>query len=138
FSPGPIIKLESGTNMFSFKLGDVDGDGHLDLVTARSIDPPQPVEAQVTIRRGDGKGGFADAPGRTLSVPPDARVEALADLNGDRHLDIVLSHGRRNILTILLNDGKGTFPPRAGPPIEPGMPATAVVATDVNGDKNAD
>src|SRR2546421_4037833 len=99
FSPGPIIKLESGTNMFSFKFGDVDGDGHLDLVTARSIDPPQPVPAHLMVRRGNGKGGFADDPAQTVSVAPDARVEALADLNGDRHLDIVLSHGRRNILT---------------------------------------
>ena len=86
---------------------DWDGDGHLDLVTTRSVDPPQPVPGHLTIRRGDGKGGFTDAPGPPLLVPPDPRVEALVDLNGDRRLDIVLSHGRRSILTILLNDGRG-------------------------------
>ena len=137
FSPGSNVQLESGTNMFSFELGDVDGDGHLDLVTATAIDPPQPVPGRLTMRRGDGKGGFA-APGPTLMVPPDPRVAALADLNGDRRLEIVLSHVRRNFLTIVLNDGTGIFKPRSGPPIDIGMPASAIVAADINGDKKAD
>src|SRR5262249_8822092 len=32
FSPGPIVKVERGGWNFSFAIGDLDADGHLDLV----------------------------------------------------------------------------------------------------------
>ena len=138
FSPAPIVELEPGRWFYSFALGDVDGDGLLDLVTASSGHQPDSKPGRVATRRGNGKGSFAPAAGRTLSVPPDPRVAALADVNGDGQLDIVLSHGRTNILSILLNDGQGTFTPWPDPAINVGFPASEVVAVDVNGDKKVD
>jgi hypothetical protein len=138
FSPGAVVKLESGRWFYSFALGDVDGDGHLDLVTASSDPQPNAGPGRVMTRRGDGKGGFLDAAGPTLSVAPDPRVATLADVNGDGRLDIVLSHGRSNLLSVLLNEGKDTFTPRPGSPINLGMPAFEMVAVDVNSDKNTD
>ena len=78
FSPPSIVKLEPGYNNYSFALGDIDGDGHLDLVAASS-DPGVEPGLMVTMH-GDGKGGFKDDPGSRLSVPSGSRVGALADL----------------------------------------------------------
>jgi hypothetical protein len=138
FAPGPIVQLESGKKVHTFDVGDLDGDGHLDLVTTSAAGTPDGKPGRLATRRGDGKGGFADAGAPILSVPPDPRVATLVDVNGDGRLDILLSHGRSNLLTVLLNEGKGTFTPRPGLPLAVGMSAYTVVAADLNGDKKAD
>lgn len=80
-----------------------------------------------------------DRPGsQKLSAPPDLQVATIVDVNGDGHLDIVLSHGHVNILDVLLNDGGAAFKFRHGPPIDVGWPSSEVVAVDVNGDKKVD
>ena len=58
FSLPSLVRLEPGSNSYSIALGDIDGDGHLDVVIARSDPSVEP--ARMAIMRGDGKGGFAD------------------------------------------------------------------------------
>lgn len=137
FSPGPIVRLEPGQNFYSFEIGDVDGDGHLDVVTASSPGPGLGT-GRVMTKHGDGKGNFRDASGSPLSVPPDPRVGTLADVNGDRRLDIVLSHGDRSLLSVLLNDGHGMFTPAPGSPLNLWNQTFVVVVADVNQDEKAD
>ncbi|HEX4263081.1 MAG TPA: VCBS repeat-containing protein [Verrucomicrobiae bacterium] len=137
FSPGPIVKRAKAKD-FSFALGDVDGDGHLDL--ANSI-PGQPADfglGHIETRRGDGKGGFALTADQTLSAGPDPRVAAIVDVDDDGHPDIAVSHGHTSMLSILLNDGHGKFKEQQGPPIDVGWPAAQLVAVDFNADKNVD
>jgi hypothetical protein len=136
FSPGATVELESGTNIHTFAVGDMDGDGHLDLVSTTASGTPNGKLGRVTIRYGNGKGVFTRA--HLFSVPPDPSVGTLVDVNGDGRLDIVLNHGRSKKLTILLNDGRGGFVPRAGPSLEVTHSAYAVLSADVNGDKRAD
>jgi len=138
FSAGPIVQLGQGGWNFSFAVGDLDADGHLDLATSIRGESPESHPASVEIRRGDGKGGFAVAPDQTLPVAPDPIFVAIVDLNNDGHGDIVLSHGHTNILSIFLNDGKGVLTPGRGPAINIGWPAWEFLATDINGDKNVD
>lgn len=138
FSLVSTVKLESGNTIRSFGIGDIDGDGHLDLVTTISGSPPQQQPGRLMIRRGNGKGSFADAAAPPLLVPPDPNILRVADLNGDGKCDIVLSHGRKNIVTILLNDGKGSFAPGQTLQFEAGMSAYAAALGDLNGDKYGD
>jgi hypothetical protein len=138
FSLGSIVKLEQGQWTFSFALGDLDGDGHLDLVTSTPGQPPDSAPGRVETRHGDGKGRFAVAPGQTLPATPDPRVMATVDVNGDGRPDIVLSHGHTHTLSILLNGGNGVFKNQHGPPIDVGWVASELVAVDVNADKNID
>jgi hypothetical protein len=133
FSTGSFLKLEPGQDLYTFTLGDVDGDGHLDVVIAGSVETPG-VPGRLVIQRGDGKGTFTDAPGSPLSVPPSPHLRALADLNSDRHLDIVLGHGRSQHLSVLLNRGKGMFTPAPASPYDIGAEAFAVVVADVDRD----
>jgi len=117
-------------------MGDVDGDGHLDVVTAGSTEASG-VSGRLAVKRGDGAGTFTDAPGSPLSTLPGPRLGTLADVNGDQHLDIVLSHSS-NHLSILLNDGKGKFAPAPPSPINIGAEAFAVVVADVSDDRRND
>jgi hypothetical protein len=138
FSPGPIVKLDSGGWNFSFAVADLDADRHLDLVTSIRGEPPESRPARVEVRRGDGKGGFAATASQTMPVAPDPIFAAIADVNGDGYPDIVFSHGHTNILSVFLNDGRGVFTPRPGPPINIGWPARELLALDFNGDKKID
>jgi hypothetical protein len=135
FSPGPTARLEPAQNRYFFALGDVDQDGHLDLVTTSS---PQAANGlgRLTIKRGDGTGAFTSL-GSPLSLPPGPRLGALADLNGDRHLDVVLSHAP-NHLSVLFNDGQGIFTPSPASPYDLGREAFAIAAADLNQDRQTD
>jgi hypothetical protein len=137
FSIGSTVRLESGNRMRSLGVGDFDGDRHLDLATTTTASPPDQQPGQLSIRRGDGKGGFADA-GSPLSVPPDPTILAVADINSDRRPDIILSHGRSNVVTLLLNDGRGGFAKAPSLPLEAGMSGFAAVSADLDGDQHVD
>jgi hypothetical protein len=134
FSRPSLVKLEPGSNFHSFALGDLDGDGHLDVAIASSGPGVEP--GRLAIRRGDGTGGFTDHHGSRLSVPSDARIGGLVDTNGDRRPDIVLNHGAE--LSVLLNQGRCRFTPATPSPLPLGMRAYAVAVADIDRDKHAD
>jgi hypothetical protein len=137
FAPPTVLKLEP--NQRYFEVGDVDGDGHIDLVTTSVVEPDDgQTPGSLSIRRGDGKGGFAAAIGKPLSVPPGPQVAAIVDLNGDGHADLVLTHARAKLVTILLNNGDGTFELRSEDSIKTDLPPYGIVAVDANGDKKID
>jgi hypothetical protein len=134
FALPSLVKLEPGSNFYSSALGDLDGDGHLDVVIASSDPGVEP--SRLAILRGDGKGGFTDAHGSGLSVPSAARVGALVDTNRDHRPDIVLNHEAG--LSVLLNQGRCRFTPAIGSPFSLGMRAYAVAVADLDRDKHAD
>jgi hypothetical protein len=109
-------------------IGDLNGDGHLDIVLAKGRHWPQ---ADVVLFS-DGKGHFKQGP--PLPNKPDRSYSApLADLNGDGSLDIVISNDAPDPKIILLNDGKGNF--RMGGTFgDPNWPTRNVVLADFNGD----
>jgi hypothetical protein len=82
-------------------IGDVDDDGHEDLVAAEAA--PQ---GAVRIRLGDGAGGFRAAP--DLPAGAFLRDAALADFDGDGRDDLVLANTESN--NIIVHYGTG---PRA-------------------------
>src|SRR5712675_296020 len=85
-------------------IGDLNGDGHLDIVLAKGRHWP----LKDVVLFGDGKGHFT--PGPPLPNAADRSYSApLADLDKDGDLDIVLSNDSPDPKLILLNDGKGRF-----------------------------
>lgn len=76
-----------------FEVGDVNGDGRLDLVTTTSL------------ALGNGDGTF----GPLTAIAPGSKQVALGDIDDDGALDVVTLGG--SSLTLLLGNGDGTFAP---------------------------
>jgi hypothetical protein len=85
-------------------LGDLTGDGSLDIVLAKGRHSPAVNRVFVN----DGRGRFPLA--RDLSGTADRSYSAgLDDLDGDGDLDVVVSNDTPDPKPVYLNDGKGVF-----------------------------
>ncbi len=87
-------------------IGDVNGDGHADIVLAKGRH--WPLVDRVLI--GDGRGGFPAA--HDLGTASDRSYSGhLVDLDGDGDLDVVVSNDDPDPKLVYLNDGTGHFRP---------------------------
>jgi hypothetical protein len=84
---------------FQSTVGDIDSDGLPDVVVANNGDSRNP--SQVSVLRARRTGGYA-AP-VTFDTGNGAYALALADLNGDGRLDIVVANEDDNNISVLLN-----------------------------------
>src|SRR5436190_2090361 len=83
------------------------GDGKLDVVAPNS----RPGVRTVTVLLGDGRGGFHPAPHSPFRTAGkiNAFFVTVADMNGDHHPDLIVTHDEDSIVTLLLGDGRGDF-----------------------------
>lgn len=122
FAFGPVVSTTSGTSneRASAALGDLNGDGRLDVVLPFGSF----IGALVHLGNGDGTFGAG-----TLLLAPDLRGVALADLNNDGRLDLVTAG---LFMSVFLGNGNGTFLPGVDYPA--GAGGLAVAVADLNGD----
>lgn len=125
----------------SIKLGDVDGDGDLDLLIGNEIPPNR-------LLINDGKGVFQEkSSSLDLPVPLHTREVLLFDVDGDGDLDIVFANLTSNggarekdpRARLLINDGKGTFKDKTLDRMPPNEFSTyAAIALDFDRDGDED
>jgi hypothetical protein len=89
------LTINVGKNPSSVAIGDIDGDGKLDVVTANSGDNT------ITLLRGNGFGSFNIPYNYTVGLNPYS--VAIGDINGDGRPDIVTANSGDNTVTVLSN-----------------------------------
>ena len=121
FRTGPIF--DSGFPAQTMMAADINGDGKLDLVTDEAV-----------LLLGNGDGTFQ--PYTRLLHLKSAGL-AVADLNGDKFLDLVFPISQSGGgLILLAGKGDGTFQSPVFLPL--GGPPKSVLAADLNGDSVVD
>ena len=117
----------TSTHPLSVTLGDVNGDGKLDMVTANYY-------SNASVLLGNGNGTFAAQATFTTAKGPYSVT--LGDVNGDGKLDIITANSLANNASVLLGNGNGTFQPKAD--FATGNTPRYVTLGDVNGDGKLD
>jgi hypothetical protein len=136
FTRAPGAELESGRDRYWYALGDLNGDGHLDVTTASGAAGGENAPGRLLVKIGNGRGGFTPA-ADAAPLDGSAGVVALADLDDDKRLDVAVAHSDGRI-SILLNRGAGRFVQAPGGPLGPHARAHALLLRDVNGDGRPD
>lgn len=105
FETGTRVTCDA--NIHHHSLGDIDGDGVYDLILVRG--PTLYPDDHVIVYLGLGNGSFVPV-GEGIDLDGEvARESLLDDLDGDGNLDLVISNGNLNTLTVWLGQGDGTF-----------------------------
>src|ERR1700679_3873865 len=73
-----------------------------------------------------------------LTVGKGPAPVAIADVNRDGYLDILVANADDRTLAVLLGDGRGHFHGAPGPPISTGEGPNDIAIGDFNGDSNLD
>jgi archaellum component FlaF (FlaF/FlaG flagellin family) len=115
-------------------VGDFNHDGKLDLAVTSLDSNAGGYSTEVLILLGNGDGTFQ--PGVSYPVGTAPNFVAVADLNHDGNLDLVVSNAQSDSVSVLLGNGDGTFRPAVTFPTPPDP--IVVVVGDFNGDGKAD
>ena len=124
----PPLVSAAAENPRGLAAGDLDGDGHVDLVVANLT------SNSVSVLLGQGDGTFAPAVSYAVGMSPHAVL--IADLDGDGNPDVATADHGADTLSALLNQGKGVLADAVT--VATGGGPYALVAYDLDGDGAVD
>ena len=128
FKPKVDYTTGAGSLPECLRLGDVNGDGKLDIVSANAGTN----NVGVLINNGDGTFG---APA-TFSTDTHPTSIDMGDLNGDGKQDLVTANYNTNNVSVLFGNGNGTFQPAIN--YACGSQPETVAVADLNRDGKPD
>jgi hypothetical protein len=144
FTPSAGSPVPTGGFPFYLAVADFNGDGFADIAVSNESD------STVTILLGNGTGAFTQANGSPIpGFNYNPAWVVAADFNGDGIPDIAVANfiplnqnppedERISNVVVMLGKGDGTFAPAPGSPINVGLYALALAATDFNQDGKTD
>ena len=136
------VNYSSGADVpMAIAVADVNGDGKLDVLVSNQGTDDLHLNGAVGVLLGNGDGTFQPPVIYDAGGVGTAGL-AVADVNGDGELDVVVTDKLGSCQTgstvaVLLGNGDGTFQAAAGFCFTGSLP-TSVAAADVNGDGRAD
>jgi hypothetical protein len=116
--------LSIGEHLYALALGDVNGDGKLDIVTSNDG------FSNVAVELGNGDGTF-QLPS-FYGTFTRARSLALCDLNKDGKLDVIVTDSDIHKISVFLGNGTGTFPSYVN--YDVGANPSSITTADINDD----
>jgi hypothetical protein len=140
-----VIYDSGGVNTSSVAIADVNGDGKPDLLVANqcaNVNSCNSGDGVLAVLFGNGDGTF-QTPGIYDSGGAGANSVAVADVNGDGNLDLVVANQcgypcpNQGLVGVLFGNGDGTFQ-AARTYDSGGIYAFSVAVADVNGDGKLD
>ncbi len=93
-------------------MADVNRDGNPDILVANAEG------GAISVLLGNGNGQFHEASGSPFAAGHLPNDIAVADMNGDGNLDLVIANHQSPYVSIFLGDGKGGFHPAPGSPFD--------------------
>jgi hypothetical protein len=130
---GAPVDVPVGSEPSDIAAVDLDGDGHLDLVTVNqnaSSFPSPP--GSISLLFGDGRGGFTRTDLAAGTIPSTL---AVGDVNGDGRPDIAAANNGDATITVYVNQGGRTFTPHD---VSVGADVWGFALGDVTGDGRPD
>ena len=130
------VNAEYGTGNLpnSVALGDLNGDGKADLVTANFDYQTSAYTSTVSVLLGNGDGSFGQKTDYTMGSGSGA--VAIGDLNADGKADLVTASAVSNTASVLLGNGAGSFGTKTE--YSTGAAPISVAIADLNGDGKPD
>jgi len=128
-------RMQIGATASGIVAADVNGDAKSDLVVCFHDRD----EVAVVLGKQNGEFGSPSLQKvvRRSQGNPHVHNLALADLNGDRHLDVVVAQADDNCIAWALGDGKGGFQP-SDRTLQAGQHPYTITVADFNGDGRPD
>jgi len=117
-----------GSSPFDLVVDRIDGDDHLDLLTANFAD------GTVSVLLGTGTGDFVSLEDTPASTAPLKAV--LARLDADEHADLLVTEGESDFMYLRRGNGDGTF--AAEEEVPSGHDPYAIAIADMNEDGKVD
>ncbi|MCU0425362.1 MAG: FG-GAP-like repeat-containing protein [Candidatus Kapabacteria bacterium] len=127
--------LTGGANNNNIAVGDLNGDGYLDIATAHDAGISS---VAVLLNNGTASFSAAGLP-FPLSLGANPRAIALGDVDGDGDLDIATGNSTSNDVAVLINNGAASFTFAVGSPYPVGGNAPwGITMGDFDGDGDID
>ncbi|HJU83466.1 MAG TPA: VCBS repeat-containing protein [Holophagaceae bacterium] len=126
FTPGPVLAT-AGRTPLDVAIGDLDGDGRMDVAVAASGANEALVFYQVTTTAGS----FSAA--TPVAVDGDPQAVAIGDLDGDGKMDLAVATAN-NMVSVRFQAGALA----TGPDLATGQQPVAVKVVDLDGDGRMD
>ena len=132
FTLTPIASAVTERGPVAMVTNDFNSDGKPDLAIVNQATD------NVTILLGNGDGTFSEATGSPISVGNKPVAIASSDLNGDAKPDLAVVNQTDATVSVLLNNGDGTFAPGPNSPLATSSSPTGIAIADFNQDGHAD
>jgi hypothetical protein len=128
-------QFDVGPRPMDVELGDFDGDGDLDVITANASDYHFAHGETLSVLLADGHGSFDARRDYTVAAGP-AHIRP-GDVDEDGDLDLVVAYYRQNFFSVLLNEA-GDFSERLDVPWQGATAPEDLLLADVNADGHLD